>query len=94
VYCVRKINEPSGLPDISIWDNYSNRGIFEKQSFLDLDTGKAIMIYANGYVEAGEFFASINRYREAIIMLERAERISPEMRASVEQIRMRYGLGL
>lgn len=93
VYCVRRINEPSGLSDISVWDNYNNRGIIEKQSFLDLDTGKAIMIYANGYMEAGEFFASINRYREATMMLEKAERISPEMRASVDQVRMRYGLG-
>lgn len=92
VYCLRKVNEPSGLPDISVWDNYNNRGIIEKQSFLDLDTGKAIMIYANGFMEAGEFFASINRYGEALMMLEKAEQISPEMRASAEQVRMRYGL--
>lgn len=93
VYRVRKINDPSGLPDISIWDNYNNRGILEKQSFLDLDTGKAIMIYANGYMETGEFYASINRYQEAIMMLGKAEQISPEIRVSADQIRMRYGLG-
>jgi hypothetical protein len=93
VYCVRRINEPSGLPDISVWDNYIYRGIIEKQSFLDLDTGKAIMIYANGFMEAGEFFASISRYREAIMMLEKADQISPEIRAPVAQVRMRYGLG-
>ncbi|MDD2856502.1 MAG: DUF2723 domain-containing protein, partial [Desulfuromonadaceae bacterium] len=34
VYCIRKINEPSGLPDISLWDNYITRGIIDKQSFL------------------------------------------------------------
>ncbi len=50
VYCVRKINDPSGMPDVSMWDNYNSRGIFEKQSFLDLDTGKAILIYANSYL--------------------------------------------
>ena len=93
VYCVRKINEPTGMPDISVWDNYINRGIIEKQSFLDLDTGKAIMIYANGYLEVGEFLAGINRRQEAIMMLGKAEQISPEMRASADQIRMRYGLG-
>ena len=81
------------MPDISVWDNYINRGIIEKQSFLDLDTGKAIMIYANGYLEVGEFLAGINRRHEAIMMLEKAEQISPEMRASADQIRMRYGLG-
>ena len=92
VYCVRRMNEPSGIPDISVWDNYNNRGIMEKQSFLDLDTGKAILIYANSYLEVGEFFAGINRHQEAIMMLGKAERISPEMRASADQIRMRYGL--
>lgn len=93
VYRVRKINEPSGIPDISVWDNYNNRGIMEKQSFLDLDTGKAILIYANSYLEVGEFFAGINRQQEAIMMLRKAEQISPEMRVSADQIRMRYGLG-
>jgi hypothetical protein len=93
VYCVRKINEPSGIPDISVWDNYNNRGIMEKQSFLDLDTGKAILIYANSYLEAGEFLAGINRHQEAIMMLGKAEQISPELRVSADQIRMRYGLG-
>jgi hypothetical protein len=93
VYCVRKMNEPSGLPDISLWDNYNNRGILEKQSFLDLDTGKAILIYANSYLEAGEFFAGTNRPQEAAMMLGKAEKISPEMKASVDQMRMHYGLG-
>ncbi len=93
VYRIRKLNDPSGLPDVSVWDNYNNRGIMEKQSFLDLDTGKAIMIYANSYLEAGEFFAGINRHREAIMMLQKAEQISPEMRVSADQIRARYALG-
>lgn len=93
VYRLRKMNEPSGLPDISMWDNYNNRGIMEKQSFLDLDTGKAILIYANSYLEAGEFLAGINRKQEAVIMLGKAEQISPEMRGYTDQIRMRYGLG-
>lgn len=93
LYQMRKINEPSGIPDISVWDNYNSRGIFEKQSFLDLDTGKAIMIYANSYMEAGEFLAGINRPLEAAAMLKKAELISPEMRVTADQIRMRYGLG-
>ncbi|MDD2900172.1 MAG: DUF2723 domain-containing protein [Desulfuromonadaceae bacterium] len=93
VYCIRKINEPTGIPDVSVWDNYNNRGIITKQSFLDLDTGKAILIYANSYLEVGEFLASINRHQEAVAMLQKAEQISPEMRATVDQVRTRYGLG-
>ncbi|MDD2851711.1 MAG: DUF2723 domain-containing protein [Desulfuromonadaceae bacterium] len=92
VYRMRKANEPSGVPDNSLWDNYASRGIFQKQSFLDLDTGKAILIYANSYLEAGEFLAGINRQQEAAPMLKKAEQISPEIRASVEQVRMRHGM--
>lgn len=93
VYRMRKNNEPSGIPDISVWDNYNNRGIMEKQSFLDLDTGKAIMIYANGYLEVGEFLAGINRQDDAVRMLGRAEMVSPEMRTYADNVRRRYGLG-
>ncbi|MFZ4860017.1 MAG: DUF2723 domain-containing protein [Desulfuromonadaceae bacterium] len=93
VYRIRKFYEPSGIPDTSIWDNYIQRGIVEKLSFLDLDTGKAIMIYANSYLEVGEFLAGINRFQEAIVMLRIAELISPEMRVSADQVRMRYALG-
>jgi hypothetical protein len=93
VYRIRRSSEPAGIPDVSIYENYIDRGIMEKQSFLDLDTGKAIMIYANSYLEAGEFLASINRYQEAIVMLKKSELISPEMRVSTDQIRTRFGLG-
>jgi len=91
VYRIRNVKEPSGLPDISVWENYNNRGILEKISFLDLDTGKAIMIYANSYLEAGEFLMSIGRLQDGRQMLQKAELISPEMKASVQQILQRYG---
>jgi hypothetical protein len=91
VYQLMRVSEPRGLPDISVWDNYNNRGILEKISFLDLDTGKAILIYANSYLEAGEFLISIGRFEEGLQMLNKAELISPEMKASKQQVLMRYG---
>jgi hypothetical protein len=93
VYRIRRINEPSGIPDASVWDNYNNRGIMVKQSFLDLDTGKAILIYANSYLEVGEYLAGNNRQQEAIMMLGKAEQITPEMRAAADQVRLHHGLG-
>jgi len=92
VYRIRSINEPGGLPDISVWENYNNRGILEKISFLDLDTGKAILIYANSYLEAGEFLISINRVDLGKQMLNKAVKISPEMKAPVQQVLMRFGV--
>jgi hypothetical protein len=92
VYRIRRMSEPGGMPDSTVWDNYSNRGILQKISFLDLDTGKAIMIYANGFVEAGEFLISINRIKEGNMLLQRAEQISPEMQNPAQQVRQRYGV--
>jgi len=91
VYRLMRVSEPRGLPDISVWDKYNNRGILEKISFLDLDTGKAILIYANSYLEAGEFLLSIGRFEEGMLMLDKAEQISPEMKAAKQQALMRYG---
>lgn len=90
IYRIRNRNEPTGLPDTSIWENYNNRGILEKISFLDLDTGKAILIYANSYLEAGEFLLSIGHQKEGLLMLDKAERISPELKATTQQVRWRY----
>ncbi|NVN91539.1 MAG: DUF2723 domain-containing protein [Desulfuromonadales bacterium] len=90
IYRIRSRNEPTGLPDTSMWDNYNNRGILEKISFLDLDTGKAILIYANSYLEAGEFLMSIGHMRDGMLMLDKAEKISPEMKVSAQQVRLRY----
>lgn len=92
IYRVRRVNEATGLPDLSVWENYNNRGILEKISFLDLDTGKAIMIYANSYLEAGEFLMGSNRFQDGMMMLQKADQISPEVRMSTQQIRMRFGL--
>lgn len=92
VYRIRRVSEPGGLPDISVWENYNNRGILEKISFLDLDTGKAILIYANSYLEAGEFLLSIGRIDQGRQMLNKAEMISPELKASSQQVLMRYGV--
>jgi hypothetical protein len=91
VYRIRRISEPGGLPDISVWDNYNNRGILEKISFLDLDTGKAILIYANSYLEAGDFLLGIGMIEQGKQMLGKAEQISSDMKASVQQVLMRHG---
>jgi hypothetical protein len=91
VYRLMRTSEPRNLPDISVWDNYNNRGILEKISFLDLDTGKAILIYANSYLEAGEFLLDVGRYEAGIRMLDKAEMISPTMKASRQQVLMRHG---
>jgi hypothetical protein len=92
VYRMRRSNEPGGLPDVSVWENYNNRGILEKISFLDLDTGKAILIYANSYLEAGDFLLGIGKTSEGMQMLNMAEKISPDMKLAVQQVLGRHGV--
>jgi len=92
VYRLMRTSEPRNLPDTSVWNNYNNRGILEKISFLDLDTGKAILIYANSYLEAGELLLTINRIDEGLQMLDKAVMISPEMKASQQQVLLRNGI--
>jgi hypothetical protein len=89
---MRSVSEPGGLPDISVWDNYNNRGILEKISFLDLDTGKAILIYANSYLEAGEFLLNIGRVGQGKLMLDKAGQITPDMKGAVEHVLRRYNV--
>lgn len=91
VYKLMRISEPRSLPDMSIWDLYNNRGILDRISFLDLDTGKAILIYANSYLEAGEFLLNVGRDAEGMQMLAKAVRISPEMEATRQQVLLRTG---
>lgn len=91
VYRVRHSTEPAGIMDSDIWDLYNKRGILEKISFLDIDTGKAIMIYANCYLEMGEFLLSVGNSQTGLSLLEKSEKISPEMKTQADLFRNRYG---
>jgi hypothetical protein len=82
----------TGVPDPSIWDLYSLRGISGGMFFRDLDTGKAILIYANSHVEAGEALIRFGRFEEAKQQLMIAEQLAPEMKGQVSQIRSSYGI--
>ncbi|WP_246559328.1 glycosyltransferase family 117 protein [Citrifermentans pelophilum] len=82
----------SGVPDPSIWDLYSLRGMSGDMFFRDLDTGKAILIYANSHIEAGEALIRFGNFNEARKQLMMAEQIAPETKRQVDQIRSSYGL--
>jgi hypothetical protein len=82
-----------GLPVISVWDLYSLRGIMSGDMFFrDLDTGKAILIYANCHLEAGEALIRFGRFEEGKRQLLLAAQISPEMRPQVMRTLAGFGL--
>jgi len=79
-------------PDPDIWPLYTLRGIVGGDMFFrDLDTGKAIQIYAAAHLEAGESLLKM-RIPAGVAELEAARRISPELGAQVNQLRASYGV--
>ena len=59
--------------------------------FRDLDTAKAILIYANSHMESGETLLRLGRAEEGIAELKIAEAISPELHDQIAQILHTYG---
>lgn len=82
-------------PDISIWSLYTIRGMSgDEMPFRDLDTGKAILIYSNSYMESGENLIRQGRKDEGAALLRKAVEISPEVSGQVIQILQGFGLSL
>ena len=73
------------MPDLTIWDLYSMRGIDGRMFFRDLDTGKAIMIYAYARMEGGETILRLGFKREGILQLMIAESLSPELKTQIDE---------
>jgi tetratricopeptide (TPR) repeat protein len=81
-------------PNQDAWNRYAFRGIAGEMFFRDLDTGKAILIYGNGYLEAGESLLTMGRRDEALSAFRAAAKISPELAAQANQVLAAYGLRL
>ena len=59
--------------------------------FRDLDTSKAILIYAYSYMEAGEALMRLGRHNEGIGALRMAEKIAPELQSQIATVLGGYG---
>lgn len=80
-------------PDMTVWDLYATRGFMGKEMFFrDLDTGKAILIYANSRIEVAEALIMDSRLSDGLESLRIAARISPEVANDVNQTLARYGV--
>lgn len=82
-------------PNNSVWDIYTLRGLYgDEMPFRDLDTGKAILIYANSRLESGESFLRAGRMGDAIQNMRIAVEISPDLREQVNQTLFSHGMSL
>ena len=79
-------------PDQSVWRLYAQRGLSGEMFFRDLDTGKAILIYATSHMEAGDMLLRLGRIAEGVAELRWAEQISPELQGQVTSILNGYNL--
>ena len=93
-----RIDAQRGLdlpPNNSVWDIYTLRGLYgDEMPFRDLDTGKAILIYANSRLESGESFLRMGRMGDALPNMRIAVEISPDLREQVNQILFSHGMRL
>ena len=91
-YRLEKSGVPLSPPDPDIWPLYVLRGIVGGDMFFrDLDTGKAIQIYAAAHLEAGESLLKMG-IPAGIGELEMAGRITPELGPQIRQLRASYGV--
>jgi len=88
----RGINGTLVAPDLSAWSYYSLRGLSGGMFFRDLDTSKAILIYAYSHMEGGEALMRLGRYTEGITELRIAEMIVPELKAQIARELGGYGI--
>ncbi len=79
-------------PDLSVWQYYIPRGLYgDEMPFRDLDTGKAIQIYANAALEEGETLLRLGRKSQGMEALGRAVLISPDLQQSAQQLMLQQG---
>ena len=91
-YRLERAGQPLSPPDPDIWQLYTLRGIVGGDMFFrDLDTGKAIQIYAAAHLEAGESLLKMGM-PSGIGELETAQRIAPDLAQQVSQLRASYGV--
>jgi hypothetical protein len=80
-------------PDLSVWQYYTLRGLYgDEMPFRDLDTGKAILIYANAALEEGETLMGMGRRSQGIESLKKAVLIAPELQSAAQQILLQSGV--
>ncbi|MDO8446216.1 MAG: DUF2723 domain-containing protein [Deltaproteobacteria bacterium] len=74
------------MTDINMWGKYAMRGIYKKDPYRDLDTGKAVSIYANTLFDVGNHLLRLGYSDEAYTQFGEAAKISPGLKQQVREI--------
>jgi hypothetical protein len=93
--CYRLARGDNGIsvtPDLSAWSLYSIRGLDGGMFFRDLDTSKAILIYAYSHMEAGDTLMRLGMHNGGIAQLRIAEKMAPELKTQINTSLGGYGI--
>lgn len=85
LFALQAAGTPSAPPDLDVWPLFSLRGVLGDRDmfFRDLDTGKAILIYAASLMESGETRLRMGQREAGARDLEVAATIAPEIKPRV-----------
>jgi hypothetical protein len=88
-----RAQQMGGAPDTTVWDLYSLRGVLgERLFFRDLDSDKAVQIYAYSRLDAGRTLLSLGRTGEGSAELLMSGRLSPSMIGEARRILQEHGV--
>ena len=82
----REQKDTSPIPDLAVWDLYSLRGTDGGLFKMDLDTAKAILIYAYSRMESGETLIRLGHKMEGAEQLLIAERMAPALKPQIDEM--------
>ncbi len=85
LFALQAAATPAAPPDLDVWPLFSLRGVLGDRDmfFRDLDTGKAILIYAASLMESGETRLRMGQREAGARDLEVAASIAPEIKPRV-----------
>lgn len=85
LFALQAAGTPAAPPDLDVWPLLSLRGVLGDRDmfFRDLDTGKAILIYAASLMESGETRLRMGQREAGARDLEVAASIAPEIKPRV-----------
>lgn len=86
------VNGAVPVPNLSVWQHYTLRGLYgDEMPFRDLDTGKAILIYANAALEEGDTLLGLGQRSLGVAALEKAVLMSPDLAVTAQQTLLQHG---
>lgn len=74
------------MTDTGLWERYAMRDIYRNDPYRDLDTEKAVSIYANTLFDGGNHLLLLGYSKKAAVQFGEAVKINPQLELQVRNI--------